>query len=283
MRKKFLAAFVVVCLCTGSALAAYGSVYCDVQAGGTNSLYWADDGTLKTLYRTACRTTSLGHSEDVSDTVNIYAKASVVDYDSGEVYETAQSLDHYVTKVSAKTDCFERKEEDCSSNLILEGLSRIRYTDDTVSEDTNALVQWFISPTSAVNTENICSTEGTMGSGEAFETHTLDIISDRFSLDLADYSYIAFVDIWKMKSDSLSPDLLPLKSILTDIFVEAQKGDHLPLGILYCGTSAYTLQELSDGKYKLAEYKLGADAVSAYSSENNAFHTDYSIVNVAVK
>lgn len=279
MYKKIVALVMCLCLCAGSAFAAYGSVFCDLQTGTDNSLYWAEDGTLKLLNRVRCKATSIDQNTSASDIVNIYAKASYIEETTGAVYVVAESLDHYVTKTSATTDYVEWKEEDPSPALYPLGISRARYIDDSVSEH---IVDWSGNSYSRMTSESMNQAEFTFGRGASFEVNTHKIIEEEFSKDLSEYNYVAFCDIWTSNAGTLSPDLSPLKSILSDIFVAAQKGDYLPFGILYKGTSAYTLQELASGDYQLTEYTIGVNAVVACSQDSDAFHNDYSIANVTV-
>ncbi len=281
MYKKIVSFIMIACLCIGTAFAAYGTVYCDLQAGTDNSLYWADDGTLKNLYRTRCRAATSERAASASDVVNIYAKATILDNDSGELYEIAENLDHYVTSTSATTDYYERKEEDPVTSISLMGLSRARYVDDTVSEHTNTLGQRSKSSEARSNMGPV-EIRSDFGKNQMLETATHSIITERFKNDLSDYTYIAFCDIWNFNGETLTPNLLPLKSILTDIFVDAQEGDFLPAGFWYNGANAYALQELNSGKYQLTEYSLASPTVVS-STDNFSFHNDYSVVSVTIK
>lgn len=271
------------------------------MTGNNNGLYWGDDGVLHTLFRLNMKSTTTETSAGASDVVNIYAKASIADVDSDEIYVVSEGLDHYVTEVSTTTDYFEYKEEDPEVTVSFVGLHRARYSDNTVSEKTSGYLQTSVGTSSRAatvfNVTNESMQESQLGNKPEHEDKMRNRILDSFDVNLTEYEYVSFAELWRTEQEDLSLELRPLKSILMDAFAAAQAGDHLPSGILYKGSDAYTVQEKADGTLQLIRYCVDTNSTLARSNVNadllndealfpngySIFLNDYSIVDVAVK
>lgn len=92
----------------------------------------------------------------------------------------------------------------------------------------------------------------TIGIGKA--QNMISVIKQEFGHDLSSYHYVSFAEL--CVDDPLPSDILPMRRILGDIFVECEVGDGLPLGFLYQGNEAYTTRKQSDSTLKLTKYKI---------------------------
>ena len=92
----------------------------------------------------------------------------------------------------------------------------------------------------------------TIGIGKA--PNMISVIKQEFGHDLSSYHYVSFAELWV--DDPLPNEILPMRRILGDIFVECEVGDGLPLGFLYQGNEAYTTRKQSDSTLKLTKYKI---------------------------
>lgn len=283
---RCLALMAVLCLCVGTAFAAQGRVSGYVRAGSDNGVYWGSDGTLHTVFRTGCRAYTEERTAQAADVVNLYAKASVVNRHNGVVYTYDEIVDHNVTSTSVFSGYFERKDEESSVDIALRGLHRARYTDDTTSEFNAAELQGSVGggARSADNGMTEAAEGEWFGCGEEFEHETFALMTEQFGIDLTGYQYIADGELgYLQRQDELSPELSPLFSIMTDIFAAAKTGDYLPFRIFYKDTSAYTVERLADGGYRLTEYSLVPDTAEGYSADPDRFHHDYSVVDVVIE
>ena len=50
--------------------------------------------------------------------------------------------------------------------------------------------------------------------------------------------------------------MFPFRKLLTDLFVETDAGEGLPLGFLYQGTEAYTVIRQADNTLRLTSYEI---------------------------
>lgn len=292
MKKRIMAsvlAIVLVLSLMTTAFAAYGKVQGKITGGNNNGMYWGTDGKLHYISRVYGYAKTTETSAAASAVQNIYAKSTVTDVDSGEVYKQSEGLDHYKTSVSTTTDDFERKDEETEVTVCFTGLHRARYTDDTVSQATSVPLQTTIGGGSLSRT--VRKEAESFIDVHAKEAETKANILEKFDVDLSEFSYVSFMALCE---DNLPLEQKPLQSILMDIMATVQEGDKIPLGVLYQDGYAYTLQGKADGTWQLIKYCIDSNILNT-ASENSCnvtshfaalpdnfeiFLNDYSIVDV---
>lgn len=281
--KKLLSIFCVLCLALTLAVpalaAAYGRVGGESEFSDNNGLYWGSDGKLHNIARSACYSLTEELSSDAGHIENIYAHASIVTYKNGEILEDSFGLGHYVTEVDTKTAYVERTDEETGVEVQNLGLHRTRYTNNTTDEVSSGGLVGYIGYDKGPGAR---TTNARFGSSPEAYQETLSAISTEFSVDLSDFNYVAFGDLW---CEDIDENLSPLKSIVTDIFATSTKGDHLPQGVFYLDTLAYTLRETADGTQRLTQYDIApitSRAVEDYDITGN-FHSDYVVLQETAK
>lgn len=231
-----------------------GRIHCDVMTelgsyfnGGTPT---NGGDTFKS------KATAIVSGRTAGQTMNIYAMASVTSPDSSTIYATNQSTEHYKTRTSATTGEVRRGWLQSEITVKAVGLARARYTNNNTSEDWGGGQQTkiggdylgYANSTSQESNDNSI----TIGIGKA--QNMISVIKQEFGLDLSSYHYVSFAELWV--DDPLPNEILPMRRILGDIFVECEVGDGLPLGFLYQGNEAYTTRKQSDSTLKLTKYKI---------------------------
>ena len=116
----------------------------------------------------------------------------------------------------------------------------------------------------------------TIGIGKA--PNMISVIKQEFGHDLSSYHYVSFAELWV--NDPLPDEILPMRRILGDIFVECEVGDGLPLGFLYQGNEAYTTLKQPDNTLKLTKYEFLTPAETRSANNDDL---SYQIVDTEVK
>lgn len=91
-----------------------------------------------------------------------------------------------------------------------------------------------------------------LGKGE----NTVSVIDQVFGKDLSGYDYVSFAELWRNDDAAIPQELFPFRKLLTDLFVETDAGEGLPLGFLYRGTEAYTVIRQADNTLRLTSYEI---------------------------
>ncbi len=91
-----------------------------------------------------------------------------------------------------------------------------------------------------------------LGKGE----NMVFVIDQVFGKDLSGYDYVSFAELWRNDDAAIPQELFPFRKLLTDLFVETDAGEGLPLGFLYRGTEAYTVIRQADNTLRLTSYEI---------------------------
>ena len=91
-----------------------------------------------------------------------------------------------------------------------------------------------------------------LGKGE----NMVSVIDQVFGKDLSGYGYVSFAELWRNDDAAIPQELFPFRKLLTDLFVETDAGEGLPLGFLYQGTEAYTVIRQADNTLRLTSYEI---------------------------
>ena len=91
-----------------------------------------------------------------------------------------------------------------------------------------------------------------LGKGE----NMVSVIDQVFGKDLSGYDYVSFAELWRNDDAAIPQELFPFRKLLTDLFVETDAGEGLPLGFLYRGTEAYTVIRQADNTLRLTSYEI---------------------------
>ena len=90
----------------------------------------------------------------------------------------------------------------------------------------------------------------------------IQVIRSVFGYDLTGWKYLSAGELEK-REFPLSSEEAALLRIYADYFIAAKEGDHLPLGFLYQGDTAFSAVEQPDGSLCLLEYSLHLDQAPA--------------------
>lgn len=240
-----------------SAFAAYGS------CSGTSSLSKNSRNVLNASFTTTEDEASSG------DCYNIFVKGDIRVSLHPEILASNNKTEHF--KTSTSTSCSLSNPE--NGGYVADGLHRVRYNDNTVSEDTSAAGPVDAGGRSLTSYKN---------------DELLSRAHDEFGVDLSEMSFVSFDYLWSCNGDSLDAEYVPLKSILTDEYTTVLVGESLPDGVYYDNVDAYIIRLLTDNQLKLVHCQI---APTAYSMKNtidpNAdlsgrIHTNYTIVSEQV-
>lgn len=91
-----------------------------------------------------------------------------------------------------------------------------------------------------------------LGKGE----NMVSVIDQVFGKDLSGYDYVSFAELWRNDDAAIPQELFPFRKLLTDLFVETDAGEGLPLRFLYRGTEAYTVIRQADNTLRLTSYEI---------------------------
>ena len=264
MKKKILAILLCAAMFIIPAYAAMGAVhgYAQLHSGSVTMPYqqgydYASAYTYSEEYRTTA-----------AKVKNIFALANAVDYNTGDIYKTANKTDHYVLNTSVSTDDVIRNWNLSTLTIISKGVARTRYTDDTTSQHT------FNGTKGEIGGDNLRSGNTTsapakaepiipMGYGKG--DRLAAVAQSAFNLDLCNFQYISDGELCALGengTENLSGQELAMSMLLGDIYISAQEGDKLPLGYFYHGNTVYTVTEQRDGTVKLTEYTILTDALA---------------------
>ena len=268
MFKKMIALMLCLCVCAVPAFAAMGRV------GSAAAL---QSRSLTFPYGQGCDyTAAWASAEELSVSKsyvkNIFAQAKAVDKNTGSIYKTKSSTQHYVSSTSILTDEVERNWNLSQIAVQAQGLARTRYTDESVSESTSRGTVAYIggenlrSVSGAAENQSIRTSESDNWIGYGQGNEMVGVIQSVFGYDLSNYAYLSHGELWDKGRGEVEPEFKALFGLVTDLFVNAQEGEKLPLGYLYRGNTVYTVVEQADGSLNLTRYQLNPSADAQMNS-----------------
>lgn len=225
-----------------------------------------EDGSIQEIFRLDMYSQVFSF-KSASETMNLYAKATLANDNTGYVYDTTQQTNHYVTETRSPYIhySFPADRYDPYVPLQLISFGAIRLTNNTTDNDTQSMYTAVNSPypMSAISADETQEVKP-FDFGKDMEVELQQLSYEKVGIDIENYQYLSMSDAL---TDSNYKNTVPAQ-ILTTIFMELGKGEYLPYGIFNNDDTAYVFQRTGEDSHKLVEYSILTGAPESYASNS---------------
>lgn len=266
MKKRILALSVLLAFCLIVPALAL-SRYLDIRVNYEKT--YSGDTPPNISQGNICKAETKALNSSKDEVQNIYARAWITNADTGRVISPkAETTEHYTLTTSAESTFWYPMYNADEMTIGLYGLGRIRYTDSLVLEDDTAR-ETNINPMNYGRSSQNAIRKSTFGIGQEKQDYICNQAAELFGKDFTELNYMPTANLF---NDEFDESLSNLKALMNDMCAELDEGDFMPFGVFYNDerTTAYTIQEKSDGSFEYKEYDIAPNESARVASESFA-------------